>query len=347
MSNENKFRLCASSIRASASGRWDSILISLGFPAPVLNSSRNVPCPCCGGTDRFQWIDKGMGRFVCRALERQGGDGLALVMHWLNCDFKTALNAVSEVLGDGCAKLYRNQAAPANTSNTNNHARQIASLWDAAEPVIPNNIAGLYLAERGLGALSMMPTALRYCSNLPYWHKKDGKPRKIGTFPALLAEVTAVDGQHVGLHRTYLNENGQKASIQAKDTGLTLPVKKLLASHEGASNGAAVRLQAIKNGKLALAEGIETALAVHLSSGLPCWACLSAGGLERVHVPAEATHVFIFADNDANQAGQRAAQALAARLRTAGVNVRLFKPKQVGIDWLDVLNDTSTAKATA
>ncbi|PHV09652.1 primase-helicase zinc-binding domain-containing protein, partial [Chitinimonas sp. BJB300] len=72
-------RLDKDTLRQAAQGCWPAILTALGLPAATFTSKRNRPCPCCGGTDRFQWIDKDAGRFVCRALEGQGGDGFALV----------------------------------------------------------------------------------------------------------------------------------------------------------------------------------------------------------------------------------------------------------------------------
>ncbi|RAS17574.1 primase-helicase-like zinc-binding protein [Microvirgula sp. AG722] len=94
-----KSRLGVDTVRAAASGRWPSILADLGIAAAVLGKRGNQPCPACGGRDRFQFIDKDAGRFVCRALDRQGGDGFALVEHWLDCGFADALRAVAGVLG--------------------------------------------------------------------------------------------------------------------------------------------------------------------------------------------------------------------------------------------------------
>ena len=47
---------------------------------------------------------------------------------------------------------------------------------------------------------------------------------------------------------------------------------------------------------LALAEGIETALSVAISTNIPCWACICAHGLEVVEIPQTVREVLIFAD---------------------------------------------------
>jgi putative DNA primase/helicase len=109
--------------------------------------------------------------------------------------------------------------------------------------------------------------------------------------------------------------------------------------------GAAIRLCAPDgNGlgdggqRLAVAEGIETALAVYQMSGLPVWACVSAFGLEHVVLPPDVTDLWVFADNDASGTGRVAGQRLLRRAQRAGLRVRYLEPPEVGTDWLDVLN---------
>ena len=77
-------------------------------------------------------------------------------------------------------------------------------------------------------------------------------------FPRAAREVAevAVDRRPVTVHRTYV-ANGVKAPVPG--------VKKLLSA---GVRGAAIRLFEPES-ELALAEGIETALAVHLRLGLP------------------------------------------------------------------------------
>ncbi|MFN7112634.1 MAG: toprim domain-containing protein, partial [Brevundimonas sp.] len=57
-----------------------------------------------------------------------------------------------------------------------------------------------------------------------------------------------------------------------------------------------------------MAEGIETALAVAVATGLPAYAAVSAGGLEAWIPPAGVRAVLIGGDHD--KAGERAAVAL-------------------------------------
>jgi len=87
---------------------------------------------------------------------------------------------------------------------------------------------------------------------------------------------------------------------------------------------------------LGVAEGVETALAAANIFGIATWAALNDGGVERFEPPAEVERLVIFADNDANGAGQRAAYALAARL-SGRLEVDVKIPEKPDTDWNDVL----------
>jgi putative DNA primase/helicase len=100
--------------------------------------------------------------------------------------------------------------------------------------------------------------------------------------------------------------------------------------------GGAIRLYPLEEGKpLALAEGIETALAVREATGWPAWATIAAPFMKEVVVPHEVKEVVIAADHD--KAGIDAARALARKLLREGREVRLAVPPEEGEDWLDVL----------
>jgi len=94
--------------------------------------------------------------------------------------------------------------------------------------------------------------------------------------------------------------------------------------------GGVVRLFPIAE-HLGIGEGIETAVAAAQIFGIGTWAAISANGLEAWQPPQSVRKVTIFGDNDQNFTGQRAAYALANRLRLAGLEVR------AGTDWCDAL----------
>jgi phage/plasmid primase-like uncharacterized protein len=130
-------------------------------------------------------------------------------------------------------------------------------------------------------------------------------------------------GGLLGLHLTILEPDGRGRKG-----------KKLAGGSK--PKGGAIRLFPLEEGKpLALAEGIETALAVREATGWPVWATIAALFMKEVVLPGEAKEVVIAADHD--RAGVGAARALARKLLREGREVRLAVPPEEGEDWLDVL----------
>jgi putative DNA primase/helicase len=199
-------------------------------------------------------------------------------------------------------------------------------LFACAQPLQRQSPVGQYLVHRGLGKLSKGPQALRMTA-LPYFD--DGT--EIGHFPVMLGAVTSPEGVLVGLHRTYISKAGMKAHV---------PCPKKLSLTSGLLAGASIKLHepSVINGKLTLgvAEGIETALACHLASGIPTWSCVSAPGIKSFLWPAGLQSLVVFADHDAHGVGQSAARELAGRAVAAGLECRVLVPEIVGNDWLDV-----------
>jgi putative DNA primase/helicase len=74
--------------------------------------------------------------------------------------------------------------------------------------------------------------------------------------------------------------------------------------------GGAVRLFGCDE-EQAVGEGIETMLAVREMFGPPVWACLTSNGVESFVPSPRVRHLHVYADNDANCTGQKAAYTLA------------------------------------
>lgn len=135
-------------------------------------------------------------------------------------------------------------------------------------------------------------------------------------FPAMTAAVRDVNGRLVTLHRTLLSSFGTKADVAAPKRLMKLPQGRTI-------SGCAIHIgEPLET--LALAEGIETALSVAISTNIPCWACICAHGMEVVEIPASVKEVLIFADKDRSNTGQCAAEKVACRLQSQGITVRVM-----------------------
>ena len=171
----------------------------------------------------------------------------------------------------------------------------IAGVWNRAAP-LAGTPAEDYLRARGLGP--PWPRELRW----------DRRRRR------MLARAS-LDRRLRALHAT---------TLPGRDRRTYGPVR-----------GAAVRLAAMNGGVLAMAEGIETALAYAALTGTPTWAALSSAGMKHAPLPEGVTWLAVAADFDGP--GLAAAEHLERRARAAGIAVRIDLPSRHRTDWADVL----------
>jgi len=319
------------SVRHAASGRWEIILPALGVQGQFLRRQHG-PCPACGGRDRFRFDDKnGSGSFYCSHCG--AGDGFKLIQLVYDFGTRESLKLVAGALGmdRGPVNLppIANKSAASDSADDNaaNRQRYLRRLWNRSLAVESGDPVDTYLRIIRRLELLAMPSEIRYCEQLEY--REEEKPDvwvTTGVFPAMIARILSPAGALVGLHRTYLSPDGKKAELKAP--------RKMLSVYPGATKGAAIRLQPAST-VLGVAEGIETALACHIGTGLPVWSTISAGGLASLVVPVIVQELIIFADNDKSGTGEKAARALARRMLAEGRKVKIIKPQTVGKDWAD------------
>ncbi len=176
----------------------------------------------------------------------------------------------------------------------------------------------LYLKNRGL---TDIPANLRYTEKA--WETETKKEQR-----AILAKFTMPDGTNVTMHRTYITQDGKKLPIKSP--------KKMLPSLKKMTGGA-VRLGEYESGMLGIAEGLETAIAVHDNVKYPVWAALSSTLMAGCIIPDNVENVIIWADSDLNYTGEKAAYMLANRLAIEGKvkTIKVEIPKVPGTDWRD------------
>ena len=176
-----------------------------------------------------------------------------------------------------------------------------------------------YLHSRGITI--PVPPVLRFVRYCPH--------RNGGYYPAMAAAVIYVDGEQIGVHKTFLRPDGSgKADLPKPEQRESCGILK----------AGAVRLASHCAGKaLLVGEGIESTLAAMQMFGLPGWAALSATGIEALDLPDEIHEVTIVADNDANGVGYAAALTAYERWQGEGRGVGILMPPNAGDDFNDVL----------
>lgn len=314
-----------------ARGRWREILPALGIDAKALTNKHSA-CPVCGGKDRFRFDDKnGSGSWICNQghggehdnAAGAAGNGVSLIMDWKSCSFPEAAKLIETVIGTDRQPVSPQVAAKPQEDEeqaARERYQQMTGYWRSAKAIQKGDPADLYLRSR-VGAYK--PTrALRFLPETTFAGR---------TMPALISAYVDVHGELASVQRTLLTMDGRKApGLEAPraNTG-TLP------------EGGAIRLCHHEN-TLGIAEGVETALAATAMYGVPCWAAVNAGRLEKWEPPEGVRNIIVFGDADFNYRGQLAAYALAHRLSRKSPGkpeliVQVAIPDDLGADWNDML----------
>ena len=288
-----------------ARSHWREILPLLGLEERFL-SGRKGPCPMCGGKDRFRFSDKdGDGWYYCN--QCGPGSGIVLLRRLHGWGHAEACSQVDSILGTGYGQ------PPANNKRSRCDASKLTTIQRLLAGATAPEVVVSYLQSRGLGVSS--PALLGHPACVYF----DEGHHIVGRFPAVVAPILAPDGKLVCAHRIYLAD---------------LDPRKKNMEVVGSLKSAAVRLHDADD-EMGIGEGIETCLAAHEIFGIPMWAALTAYGVETFVPPPGLQRLHIYADNDSNFTGQRAAFALANRLSHT-LEVMVNVPAESDTDWNDV-----------
>ena len=297
------------SLAQRAAGRWRELYS--GFPElseAMAKAPRHVTCPIHGGQDGFRlfrdWEQSGGG--VCNTCGTYC-DGVSLLQWLLSEGFRQVAERIESVVG----KDPNWKPDPEVEKNR----LRLQKIQELARK--PGDAVAAYLGARGL---EVPPGILE--GTLAYW---EGAERR-GEYQAMLGKFVSPSGKPVTWHVTYL-QGSDKAKVEE--------ARKVMSPID-AESGGAIRLYPAAE-VMGIAEGIETAIAAKMLFGVPVWAAMNAGMLEKFTPPQQCKRLLIFGDNDASCAGQAAAYRLAARMynRVDYRDVRI--PSALGQDWNDVL----------
>lgn len=295
--------------RIKARGKWRGILLQMGIKESEL-SGKHGPCPLCDGKDRYRYTDyKGNGEYFCSGCGP--GSGFDLIMSRNDWDFAHAAQEVDKVLGTEIEEVFQPRV------DVEKRRRDMNWLWAHA---LDRGMVEAYLSSRGIDvALTDNPLALRDLRGHTNMYMADSRDRH----RAMLALIRNSHGEPVSIHRTYI------------DAGL----RKVMPPTE-TIKGCAIRLGSLLSGEpLIVGEGIETVLSGMEDFGGSGYACISAGNMEAVILPASVKDVIILADNDRSFTGQKSAFVLARKLDAKKIDVQVVMRLDIGADWNDQKSD--------
>lgn len=359
----------------AAQGQWRSILDALGIAVPATHS-KHGPCPGCGGEDRFRFDDKqGRGTFICSAGggEPIAGDGFRLLEHVHGWRFLESARRVAEVLG---IEQVNEVVQPTHSVQIQRRQVQVTRLLQAEHEAAEKKARAKKALESTLSAcvpVQNVPEVWRYLTEtrgipprfveaardllahpgLPYFYKasKTARSQNIGTYPALIGVCRSLTNDVITLHRTYVSAEGRKLALPNPDvSGNTLDARKLMTPVD--DQRYRISMYEPLNGRLGVAEGIESALAAAILNDLPCDSAIDSGKLIHYNPPPGIHTLFIFADDD--PAGRHGAESLKGRMSLdrpdLAVHIRYpsaHSGSKSDQDWNDVLLGTVPSSTRA
>jgi putative DNA primase/helicase len=254
------------------------------------SNEQRPPCPECGDVGAFS-VDIRGGRYNCFKCGFKGRAG-----------DETGYTPITRINDPAVAERKRERLR-----------RTVKETVSLSHPDARAHRA--YLESRALGEiLNAPPPILRAHPGLEYW---DGG-KSWGKYPAMVALFHGANGQAVTLHVTYLRFDGcAKANVPSPKKILGVPIK-------GSTKGGAIHLYEPRAGILGIAEGIESALSMHLLQKIPVWSSYCADNLQRAHLPRNLGELYIGVDIDANGKGEQVAQSLAKRVAKFSPHTKTF-----------------------
>lgn len=278
----------------------------------------------------------------CDFASGEKGDALDLVAAVLYAgDRRLALQWARKWLGlsdEGSAPTARRapvavqQKDDAEETSKRSAARRI---FLAAQPSLAGTPAAAYLAGRGidLAELGRQPRALRFHPSL---HNGESGC----AWPAIVAAICDVSGQHVATHRTWLarDASGRWTKAPVRDPKKTLgrPLGGTIRLWRGASG--LPLAQAPEGEVVVLGEGIETCLSIAIACPhLRVLAGISLANMGSVMLPDAVRTVIVVADNDgANHQARAGLQRVVNHFVGQGRCVRIAR-SPIGKDFNDAI----------
>jgi len=329
-----------SKLKPLAYGRWSEILSKAGMDDKYLALNKRSPCPVCGGTDRYTFVDKNPDQACFCSKCDIGGDGFNMLSKYLNISFYSALSMVSEIL-DGTDIISMKAPKPVTAIQPKKISKPKLKAFHSMLSNTnknPSSTAINYYKSRGLGDFTgKVIDSLSY-GDISYSDKERGTLKdKEGAYiqsPAIVALLSQYNSKPTGAMQIYLDDSQISAHIDKFQR------KKFMNISPDGLIGAGVWLSKTKTRVLHVAEGLENLLSIcyALNTRAGC-ACGTRSLLAGLVIPPHVLELHIWADSDAE--GIKDAEKLRSRYERT-IDIVLHVPP-MGKDWNDVLNNDKSA----
>jgi hypothetical protein len=273
----------------------------------VMNSKGRSLYVHLAGPRRGKWTDAATGEY---------GDLLDLVRETCGLvHFRDVANEARQFLSLPQPEFPdRGKRQPAQRAGSGgSNAERARRLFAIGKP-LQGTRADLYLRRRGILRASTH-AALRFHPSCYY---RDLVTGGMSAYPALIAAVTDSIGNLTGVHRTWLDPDGDGKAP------LSDPRRSL-----GGLLGNAVRFRMPVDAPvpvMAAGEGLESVLSIgHVMPTIPMAAALTANHLAAFRFPPGAMRLYIAGDADA--AGRHGILGLSRRAQAAGILPLVIEPE--------------------
>jgi putative DNA primase/helicase len=147
-----------------ARGCWRELLPHFGIEERFL-TGMNCPCPMCGGTDRFRFIDRkgrdGDGMWVCNQCQPKPRPAIELLMKFTGKPFKIVAREVDVLLGGVGDTWWRiKPPSPPKPEPPLTFGSYQRKVWNRGRRVEAGDVVDRYLRSRGVG-MDLYPPCLR------------------------------------------------------------------------------------------------------------------------------------------------------------------------------------------
>jgi putative DNA primase/helicase len=309
------------------------VIMVLGEPNSRLSSGRELRFGNRGslavamdGPKAGQWYDHENG---------EGGDLIDLIRRERCSSFRDAITYAEELIGTA-PQRRRRSPSPASKpiSSYEQKATECALRLLSEGMPIGDTPAAAFLNWRGVlePALEVGEEALRFHPDCPF-----GEGTRHPCMLALMRDISSNEPravQRTALTQALMRAVSRTTFAEFKEAGGRVTRMTL-----GPTTGTAIKLsrdEDVTEG-LAIGEGTESVLAAMRLGFRPAWALGGTSGVKSFPILSGIEALTILVDNDANGAGQAAAQQCSERWIDAGREVFRAVPNHTGDDFNDVL----------